>query len=429
MQHRLDWLLARERNVEVILLCAAGAFAVVGWRALDAAPAGLPGDAGGILAQFLLTLVAGHIALRLLAPRASVAIYATAALLSAVGLVMAVRLAPGLASDQANWISLGTLLMAATATAGRRYELLRRQRYSAAALALALLVFTGLFGRTFNGARLWIDVGGQLVQSTELIKVLLVIFLAGYLADEAPVLSVPRLRFGTRTYSTLPRLMPLFVALGGAIGALALLRDLGSIAILLLFAAATLYVATGRARYVVGSVGVMFAAAALGYITFDHARVRIDTWLDPYADPDGAGYQSLQAMYALQAGGVTGEGLGMGQPERIPAAPTDYVFAAIGEELGLAGATGIALLYLVFLFGAFRAALDAADRFGRLLAASIGLLIAIQAAVIIAGNLRLVPTTGITLPFVSYGGSSVVVNYVLVGLLAAVSHRGMRAPR
>ncbi len=420
---RLDWLVAPQRNLELILLLAAAAFAIVGWRALDASPAGLPNDAESVLSQFLFTLAAGHVALRLVAPRASVAVYAAASLLSAIGLLWAVRLAPDLANQQANWISLGVLLMAVTAAAGRRYGLLRRQRYTAAVLALALLLITGLFGTTINGARLWLNVGGQLVQSTELIKVFLVVFLAGYLADEAPALSVPAVRLGGRRYSTAPRLIPLFIALGAAIGALALLRDLGSIAILLLFTAATLYVATGRRRYVVASVVVMLAAGALGYLAFDHAQVRIETWLDPYSSADAAGYQSLQALYAIEAGGITGEGIGMGQPERIPAAATDYVFAAIAEELGFAGAIGVVLVYLVFLFAAFRVALDSPDRFGRLLAASIGLLIAIQAAVIIAGNLRLAPTTGITLPFVSYGGSSVVVNYILVGLLAAVSHR------
>jgi len=420
-------LVARERNLELFLLAAAAAFAIVGWEALDRSPMGLPADSDGILAQFLATLVAGHLALRLAAPRASVAVYAAAALLTAAGLVLTARLAPHVAGDQANWIALGTVLMAAAAVAGRRYELLRRQRYTAAALALVLLLITGLFGTTINGARLWLDVGGQNVQTTEIIKVLLVVFLAGYLADEAPVLSVPAVRLAGRRYSTLPRLLPLVIALGAAIASLALLRDLGSIAILLLFAAATLYVATGRARYVVASVAVMLIAAALGYLVFDHAQTRIETWLDPRADADVSGYQSLQAMYAFQAGGVTGEGLGWGEPTAIPHASTDYVFAAAGEELGLAGAAGIILVYLVFLFAAFRASLDAPDRFGRLLAASIGLLIAIQAAVIIAGNLRLVPTTGITLPFVSYGGSSVVVNYVLVGLLAAVSDRGTRA--
>ncbi|MGD9935562.1 MAG: FtsW/RodA/SpoVE family cell cycle protein, partial [Dehalococcoidia bacterium] len=279
----------------------------------------------------------------------------------------------------------------------------------------------GVAGTTINGARLWLDVGGQLVQTTELIKVLLVVFVAGYLADEAAVLSIPPVRFRARRYSMAPRLIPLLVALGASIGALALLRDLGSIAILLLFAGGMLFIATGRLRYPAAAAVVALVAASLGYVAFDHAEARIDTWLDPWSDADGDGYQSIQAIYAIEAGGITGTGLGLGRPDAIPAAPTDYVFSAIAEELGLAAAAGVALIYVLFLYGGLRVAIDCPDRFGRLLAASVAVLIAIQAAVIIAGNLRIVPTTGITLPFVSYGGSSLVVNFFLAGILTGIS--------
>jgi peptidoglycan glycosyltransferase len=427
-----DWLIARERNLELLLLVSSAAFVLAGWSALERSVSGLPDDANRVIVQFLLTLAAGHLALRVLVPRASVAIYACASLLTAVGLLFAARLAPDLpeaqdlAVRQVNWITLGTVAMALSAAFSVRYGLLRRQRYTAAVLALGVLLVTGLFGTEVNGARLWLSLGGQLVQMTEIIKVLLVVFLAGYLADEAPVLSVQSVRLGSRTYSTLPRLAPLVVALGAAIGALALLRDLGSIAILLLFASATVYVATNRSRYVAAGVAVMLVAALLGYLAFEHAEVRIETWLDPNEDPGGAGFQSLQAMYAIQAGGITGEGPGMGEPASIPAASTDYIFAAVAEELGFAGALGLIAVYIVFLFASLRVALDAPDRFGRILASSIGLLIVIQAGVIIAGNLRIVPTTGITLPFVSYGGSSIVVNYILVGMLAGISHRSER---
>jgi cell division protein FtsW (lipid II flippase) len=430
---------ARERNLELFLLVAALGFAIIGEYALQQSPATLPGNAHSVVIQFAATVLLGHFALRLAAPRASLAVYASAALLSAIGLVVALRLSVavdevGLARDQANWISIGVALMAVTALLGRRYELLTRFRYTAAAMAILLLLLTGLIGEEVNGARLWISIAGQNVQTTELIKVLVIIFLAGYLAREAPVLSVPPFRMGalnlaTGRFATARRLLPLLVALGAAMGVLLLIKDLGSIAILLLFSAATLYVATGRALYIILSLGALFAVAIGGYFLVDHAQTRIETWLDPYADADVSGYQSLQAIYAIEAGGITGEGLGMGQPQAIPAATTDYVFAAIGEELGLAGAFGVTMVYLLFLVAALRSAMDAPDRFGRLLAASIGLLIAIQAAVIIAGNLRLIPTTGITLPFVSYGGSSVVVNFILVGLLAAVSHRAAMSQR
>jgi cell division protein FtsW (lipid II flippase) len=414
------------RNGELVLLAAAAGFILLGWRALELAAAPLPTATGRIVAQFLASALAGHVALRWVAPRAAGTVYGVASLLAAVGLTFTLRLAPDQAQTQANWVTLGVALMVAAAWAGRRYTVLRRYRYTAAAAAVALLLVTGFFGETINGARLWISIAGQEVQTTEAIKLLVVVFLAGYLADEASVLAFPRLRFGGRTYSALPYLLPLVVGLGVAIAALALLRDLGSIALLVLLAVSALYVATGRLRFVAGGVVLLASTAALGYVAFDHAEARIDAWLDPYADPRGTGYQTLQATYAIQAGGITGEGLGLGSPESIPAAPTDYVFSAVAEELGLAGALGLAMVYVVLLYAGLRVAVEARDTFGRLLAASIALLISLQAAVIIAGNLRVIPTTGITLPFVSYGGSSLAVNFVLVGLLIAVSERSRR---
>ncbi len=420
-------LLSGERNAEFFLVGAAVLFIVLAWRSLHAAAFTMPPDEGRILAQFVVTIVAGHLALRAVSPRASPILFAVSALLAAIGLAFTTRLAPSVAQDQANWITIGVAAMVVASVAGTRYPVLRPHRYTCAAAAVALLVITGLFGTTINGARLWITVAGQQVQTTELIKVLLVLFLAGYLADEAAVLSMPRLRFAGRTYSALPYLFPLLVAFAAALGALALLKDLGSIAILILFSVATLYVATGRMRFVFWGLGLLALTSALGYVTFDHVQRRIDTWVDPYSDRDGAGYQSIQALYAIEAGGVTGTGLGLGEPDAIPAAPTDYVFSAVAEELGLAGATGVAMLYVVLVFAGLRVALDLRDTYGRLLVASIALLIAIQAAVIMAGNLRLIPTTGITLPFVSYGGSSLIVNFILVGLVAGASHRGRSA--
>ena len=410
-----------ERNVELALLAASVGFAILAWRALDAAAFAMPAASGRILAQFVAVVVAGHVGLRAVAPRAAAAPYAVAMLLAAIGLAFVTRLAPGVAANQANWITLGVALMVATAWAARRYRMLRRYRYTAALLAVLLLFATGIFGTTVNGARLWVTVAGQTVQTTELIKLLLVVFLAGYLADEASVLAAPRIRFGGRSYSALPYLIPLAVTWVVALAALALLKDLGTIALLTLLAVAALYVATGRTRFVVAGVVLLAVTGAFGYVAFDHARTRIDIWRDPYSDASGAGYQSLQATYAIEAGGITGEGLGLGQPDAIPAAPTDYVFSAVAEELGLAGALGAVLLYVVLLFAGLQVAVRAVDDHGRLLAAIIALLIAIQAAVIIAGNLRIIPTTGITLPFVSYGGSSLVVNFVLVGLLLGIS--------
>lgn len=412
-----------QRNHELLLLSASAAFILIAWRALDAAAFALPVSSNRIVTQFLLSALFGHLALRAVAPRAAGQPYAIAVLLTAIGLAFVVRLAPDAAQSQANWITLGVLLMVGAAWAARDYPRLRTYKYTSALLAVLLLVATGLFGTTINGARLWFTIAGQTVQSTELIKLFLVVFLAGYLADEASVLASPRLRFGGRSYSALPYLLPLLATLFIAIAALALLKDLGSIALLLLLTIGALYVATGRLSFVVGGLLLLASTGVFGYFAFDHARVRIDVWLDPFATADTSGYQTVQSLYAIQAGGVTGEGLGLGQPDTIPAATTDYIFDSIAEELGLAGALGVVLLYILLLFAGFRISLTMPDEYGRLLIAIISLLIATQAAVIIAGNLRIIPTTGITLPFVSYGGSSLIVNFVLLGLVLGISNR------
>lgn len=418
-----DGLRSANRNLELALVAASAVFMVLAWRALETAGFAMPAGSNRILTQFLVAGLVGHAGLRVLAPRGASQPYAVALLLTAVGLAFVTRLEPSIARDQVNWVSVGVVAMLCAAFAGRYYRRLRAYKYTAALAAVALLVATGLFGTTLNGARLWFTVAGHSIQTTELIKLFLVVFLAGYLADEASVLASSRLRFGGRTYTALPYLMPLALTLVMAIAALALLRDLGSIALLLLLVIGSLYVATGRLRFVAGGLTLLAVTGVFGYFAFSHVHARVDVWLHPYDDAAGAGYQTVQSIYAIQAGGVTGEGLGLGAPDAIPAATTDYIFSAIAEELGLAGATGLVLLYVVLLFAGLRISLDAPDDYGRLLAASVAMLMAIQAAVIIAGNLRVIPTTGITLPFVSYGGSSLVINYALVGLLLGISNR------
>jgi cell division protein FtsW len=406
----------------VVLACASAAFAVVAFRALESAGATMPADTDRILLQFLLTGLTGHIALRLLAPQSPAQPYAIALLLAAIGLVFTSRLVPDLAQDQANWITIGVTAMVLAVIACRFAPRFRQFTYTSAVLALLLLLVTGIFGTTLNGARLWLDIGGQYIQTTELIKVLVVAFLAGFLAERGSVLANPRFEFGGRTYSALPYLVPLILALGGAVMALALLKDLGSVALLLLFGVTMLYVASGRLLYVAGGLVLLAATAALGFVMFDHAQVRIETWVDPYEDSRGAGYQTVQSIYAIEAGGITGEGLGLGEADIIPAAATDYVFSAVVEELGATGGFAVVALYVVFLVAGLRTAVACRDAYMRLFIAGVAILIAIQAAVIIAGNLRLIPTTGITLPFVSYGGSSLVVNFALLGLLLGMSH-------
>jgi cell division protein FtsW (lipid II flippase) len=418
-----------ERNAELLLLGASIAFILIAERALDGAAVTVPSGFRGILTQFLVAMILGHVAIRFLAPDASRVPYAVAMLLTAVGLAFVARLEPGVAQDQSLWATLGVVVMVGGIVVGQRYRMLRSYRYTAALVAVLLLLITGIFGETINGARLWINVAGQSVQTTELIKIFMLIFLAGYLADSAGVLAAPRLTFGGRSYSALPYLVPLALTLLVAVLALGLLKDLGTIALLMLVTIGALYAATGRLVFVAGGVALLAVTGWLGYQLFDHVETRIDVWLNPFDDALGSGFQTSQALYAIQAGGITGEGLGQGSPDSIPAVPTDYIFSAIGEELGLAGALGVILLFVLLLFAGLRIAVRAPDDYGRLLAFSIALLIAVQAFVIIAGNLGLIPTTGITLPFVSYGGSSLVVNFALIGLLLGISDASAKDSR
>ncbi len=421
-QVNLQQTRSRERAAEAALLTGPLTLLLLGWRALAASGFELPDGMVRIVAQAALCVIAMHLVLRAAAPRARPEVLPLIALLALLGVVFVARLAPASVSQQGNWLALGVGAFAIGLAAGRMPGRLRHLTYTSGLLAVAVLVATGLVGETINGARLWVRVAGQSVQTTEFIKAFFILFLAGYLADAGGALARPVDRLAAARVPGAAYVLPLALVLAGAVAALALLRDLGSIALLLLLAIAMLYLATGRVRFAATGFAMVLATGLIGYLAFGHVQARVNAWLDPESDPDGSGYQSLQATYAVNAGGALGLGLGRGMPTVVPAASTDYVYTAVAEELGLAGAAGVLLAYAVLLHAGLRVAAEQTGTYERLLAAAVALLIAIQAAVIIAGNLRLIPTTGITLPFVSYGGSSLVVNLGLIGLLLGLSH-------
>jgi cell division protein FtsW (lipid II flippase) len=271
-------------------------------------------------------------------------------------------------------------------------------------------------------------------QPSELLKVILVVFLAGYLSENRPLLIDESTRLGPIQIPPLPYLAPMIAMWAVALSIVIVQRDLG--AALLFFAVflLLLYVVTARASFVVLGLLALFAGGALLYELVPHVRVRVDIWLDPFATASGSGYQVVQALHAFARGGILGTGLGAGLPTiggapPIPALHTDFPFAALGEELGLIGIMGILGLYLVVIERGLRIAASAVDDFRAILAAGLSLVIGVQAFIIAAGNLKLIPLTGITLPFISYGGSSLLTNGVVIGLLIALSDRGAEAPR
>ena len=266
-------------------------------------------------------------------------------------------------------------------------------------------------------------------QPSELLKVILVVFLAGYLAENRTLLVSSSTRIGPVKVPPLPFLLPMLAMWGIALAIVIVQRDLGAALLYFLVFLGLLYVATRRIAYVLFGIALFLAGGALLYVLFTHVQDRINIWIDPFADAQGAGYQVLRAMYAYGRGGILGTGLGAGLPSvgdvpSIPAIHTDFVFAALAEELGMLGALAILGLYLVIAERGFRIAATATDDFRALLATGLTLVIVVQAAIIAGGNLRVLPLTGVTLPFISYGGSSLLVNGAVIGLLLALSDRG-----
>jgi cell division protein FtsW (lipid II flippase) len=389
----------------------------------------------GLLAIYLAALFGVHLALVLAGRRTDQILLPTVGLLGGIGLLLMERLPQslagslgGLARTQLVWLVIGLAIIAGLAIAVRNDVWLRRYKYTWAAAGVGLLLLVFIFGRDVNGARLSLSIGPITGQPSELLKVILVVFLAGYLSENRRLLSEESTRLGPLRLPPLPYLAPMVAMWTIALGIVIVQRDLG--AALLFFAVflLLLYVSTARVSYVVLGLGAFVVGAGVLYFLFGHVRTRIDIWLDPFADPTGVGYQVVQALHAFARGGLIGTGLGGGLPTiagrpPIPALHTDFPFAALGEELGLVGILAILGLYLVLVERGLRIASAAQDEFRAILAAGLSLVIGVQAFIIAGGNLKLIPLTGITLPFVSYGGSSLLANAVIVGLLIALSER------
>lgn len=414
------------RNSELALLIlanviAVGAYALVGL--------GLDGTIPVDLTTYGLLLagayVAAHVVVRRLAPAADPVFLPAAVLLTGLGFAVIYRLSPDLASAQTLWLLLGIVLFVVTLVVVRDHRQLDQFTYTIGLLGLLMLLLPlapGI-GRTVRGARLWVGIGPLQFQPAEIGKVLLVIFLASYLNARKELLAVATRRLGPIALPEPRHLAPLLVAWGVSLVVLFLERDLGSSLLFFGIVVVMLWVATGRGAYLALGVILFAVGAMVGYAMFDHVQDRVTIWLHVFDSSliQDEGYQLAQSLFALATGGIAGTGLGQGRPGFIPDAHTDFVFSAVGEELGLLGATALLLLFVLLVFRGFRAAVRSPDGFGQLLAAGLSTALALQTFVIVGGVTRLIPLTGITLPFVSYGGSSLVANFVLLALLVRVA--------
>ena len=377
-----------------------------------------------------MVFVVMHAVLRLRAPLSDPYLVPILAALTGIGLAMLYRIDPGLAGDQAIWVTLGGIAFCAVIVFMPDHRVLERYRYVIGLTAVLLLVATMVFGTEVNGSRLWISIGGgQRVQLGELAKVLMVIFLAGYLREKREVLAIPTQRRFGLNLPALRHLAPILVFWGAALGAVVVLNDFGTALLFFGVFLAMLYLATGRALYVGLGIGLFVAGSLFIWATVPRIGVRVDSWLHPFDDVQGTGYQMVQSLYALADGGVVGPGFGRallvteGGNPRIPALETDFIFSAVSNDLGYVGAIGVMLLYVLLMARGFAIATAARDGFSKLLAGGLTAVVGLQAFIIIGGVVRLVPLTGVTLPFMSYGGSSVVVNFGIAALLLVISNR------
>lgn len=433
---RIAWRGAEFRLLLPILLLVPLGFAVTNIALSGALEAGdltlALGYVGIFVVAHLVLVASGHRGDQLMLPAVGA--------LGGLGIIMLNRLPQdlagtsafglelGMAATQLLWFAVGMVAMVAIAIGLRDDGILRHYKYSWAAIGIGLLAATLAFGYEVNGARLWIDLGPVSIQPGELLKIVLVIFIAGYLAETRTLLTSASVRIGFIRIPPLPYFLPMLALFGVVMLIVVRLNDLGTALLFFGIFLTMLFVATGRRSYMLIGLVLFVAGFYVAYGLFGHVQARVDVWLDPFADPLGAGFQPVRALYALGRGGVFGEGLGqglitLGGNLTIPFVHTDFIFTAIAEELGLLGAFALLGFAMVLVFRGLRIAALARDDFGALLAVGLTASLGLQTLIIIGGNTKLIPLTGITLPFVSYGGSSVVASFIMIGLLLAISHR------
>jgi cell division protein FtsW (lipid II flippase) len=402
-------------------------FVLAGLGLHSKVPSNLPEYAILFVAGYLV----GHLIVRRTAPQADPAFFPTAALLTGIGFAMIYRLDPSRSAEQAWWLVVALIAFGVTLVAVNDHRRLDAFTYTIGFVAVGLLllpIVPGL-GKEINGSRVWVGFGPLTFQPSELGKVFMVVFLSSYLTTKRELLQEARARIGPFHVPELKHLGPVLVAWGVSLVILFVEKDLGASMLYFGIFVVMLWTATARVAYLVFGALLFIVGALLAYSTFGHVKERVVIWQHALDKNEihGNGYQLAQAEFAMATGGIGGTGLGQGQPQEIPFAETDFIFPAIGEELGLLGTTAVLLLFLVLVGKALKTAVAQQDPFGKLLAAGLAAIIGVQTFIIVGGNLRVIPLTGVTLPFVSYGGSSLLANFILLALLIRISSG--RAPQ
>ena len=342
---------------------------------------------------------------------------------SCIGIIMLGRLKPILCVPQIRWLLIGMAVMVLVLMLAKYFEEILQYQYILGVVTLFVLCLSLLFGTEIGGSKNWLILGPIQVQPSEFGKILLVLFLSSYLSDHRQMLTEVKKRFLFLDLPPLRFIAPLLCIWGIAILMFVIQRDLGSALLFFCMAVGMTYMATGSKSYVFIALCFFGVGALLSYVLFSHVQVRFNIWLDPWADPTGQAYQVVKSLFAFGAGGVWGTGFAHGQPLLIPEVHTDFIFSAIGEEMGFLGCSAIMLGYMLFFYRGVKIALNCQKDLYMLSAAGFAVAFFLQAFIIIAGVTKFLPLTGITLPFISYGGSSMVSGFIMVGLLLALSNK------
>ncbi|OBF86184.1 cell division protein FtsW [Mycobacterium sp. 852002-51163_SCH5372311] len=433
--------LPTRRNAELLLLCFAAVITVAALLIVEAnQERGLRWDLAGYGLAFLTVFGCAHLAIRRSAPYTDPLLLPTVALLNGLGLVMIHRLDladksshahrhPG-ATQQMLWTVVGVGAFALVVTVLKDHRQLARYGYLYGLTGLVLLAIPALLPASLseqNGAKIWIQFPGFSIQPAEFSKILLLIFFSAVLVAKRGLFTSAGKHVMGMTVPRPRDLAPLLAAWVISIGVMVFEKDLGTSLLLYASFLVVVYLATQRFSWVVIGLALFAMGSVAAYYIFNHVRVRVQMWLDPFSDPDGSGYQIVQSLFSFATGGIFGTGLGNGQPDTVPAASTDFIIAAFGEELGLVGLASLLMLYTIVIVRGMRTAIATRDSFGKLLAAGLASTLAIQLFIVVGGVTQLIPLTGLTTPWLSYGGSSLLANYVLLAILARISH-GARRP-
>lgn len=413
------------RNTELFLLCLAAVpvillyamYVIDSNSQLSVATLGVP---LGLFAAF----AAAHMAIRFLAPGADPAILPIVFVLSGTGITFLTRLAPDSAVSQVVWLFLSVAAMVAVLAVVRDLDSLADYKYTLGIAGVVLLVLPMLLGTEQNGSKLWIYIGNFSFQPGEFAKILITLFLAFYLATNREALSASMRRFGPVTLPRLRMLFPLLVMWGISLLVVVFETDLGSALLFFAFFVIMIYVATGRASYVVVSLLLLAVGGVACYFLFGHVQNRVNIWIDPWSAASSGGYQLVQGLYSLADGGLVGTGIGNGLSTTIPFVQSDFIFAAVGEEMGLLGASAILILFLLFCVRGLATAARAKSDCSAFAAVGLTCAISIQAFIIVGGVTKLLPLTGVTLPFMSQGGTSLLASFLIVGLLLRAGDEG-----